>query len=68
MGEQRPMLFDVAGRGYAAMRFASDPEFWPAFAAWAEQHTPGRTWTEDDRQQMAADSAVLLELREALDA
>ena len=65
--EQRERMACVCWGGYVAMRFASDPAIWPAFAAWAERTMPGQTWTEDDRRCMAVDAPVLSKMGELAD-
>ena len=36
-----------------AIRFITQLDVWPSFAAWAEQQTPGDQWTDEDRLDMA---------------
>ena len=65
--EQRERMAAVCRGGYVAMRFASDPDIWPAFAAWAERTMPGQIWTEADRLCMAIDAPVLSKIGELAD-
>lgn len=61
---------EVATAAHAAMcaiLYATDPQRWPGFAAWAEQHIPGDTWGEEDRLALAGHAAVLARLAKHLD-
>ncbi len=60
-------LATAAAAGFSAMQYVADPANWPAFAAWAEQRTPGEIWNESDRHCMASDSLLLNRLAEILD-
>jgi hypothetical protein len=66
--ERRERMASVLFGGQVAMMFVSDPDIWPAFAAWAERKIPGIIWDENDRQCMAADALVMNILGERLDA
>jgi hypothetical protein len=63
--ERTKRMATVAMAGFIAMKYVSDPEIWPGFAAWAEQNQPGETWGEADRQCMLADSFVMSALADA---
>ena len=60
--EMRQRMSAATAMAFAAMKYISEPGNWPAFTAWAEQHVPDETWTEDDRQHVARDSLFLGQL------
>lgn len=63
----RRELATAAHAAMCAILYAADPDRWPGFAAWAEQHIPGDTWTEADRLALAGHAAVLARLAKHLD-
>jgi hypothetical protein len=65
--EQRRTVATACISGMSAIVFVTDPSRWPAFAAFAEQHTP-ESWTERDRRRMRAEARVLREFAGLLDA
>jgi hypothetical protein len=66
-GTSRRELATAAHAAMCAMLFATRPETWPAFAAWAEQHVPGESWGEADRLALAGNAATLARLARHLD-
>ena len=66
MTEQEQLaLGSAAWAAYAAMIHTTEPARWPAFAAWAEQHIPGTTWTEQDRLKTRSDAEIFHRMAEA---
>jgi hypothetical protein len=62
--EQKANLSAAIWSGFSALMFVTEPAHWPAFAAEAEQKTPGLTWGEPDRLNMRHDAKILLVLAE----
>ena len=62
--EQKANLSGAIWSGFSALMFVTEPEHWPAFAAAAEQKTPGMTWGEPDRLNMRYDAKILHVLAE----
>jgi hypothetical protein len=66
-GTSRRELATAAHGAMSAVLFITSPQAWPAFAAWAEQATPGVTWDEAHRQALAGNAATLARLARHLD-
>ena len=62
--ERRASLAAAIWSGYSSIMFVTEPAHWPAFAAAAEQRTPGLTWGEEDRVNMRRDAEILHVLAE----
>lgn len=43
----------ASGMASSIMIWASQPDVWPGFAAWAEQACPDETWDDGDREAAA---------------
>lgn len=52
---------DAILSGMSALIFVCEPETWPVFAAWAEQHV-GAEWGEKDRETYRTFARVLAEI------
>jgi len=63
----RRELATAAHAAMSAVLFVTSPDVWPAFAAWAEQATPGVTWDEGHRLAMAGNAAVMARLARHVD-